>query len=398
MSTRRQTLLALLVLVSVLLLMAGGWWRYANETPVYSRPVAALPSANAYDDYVAAAGLLSADAPLPGRKDRTPQSARPRILAANGPALQRLRRGFSHRYFNPPLASATQPLPELASFRRLAGLLVQEGKSAETHGRLREAAGSYLDCLRLGSDAPLGGAMAHATTGVAIHELALPPLYALVDRLDARSAGDALERMRKLDAHALTFSQVLTGQRDEYLALVPALLKSPTAEQLGRSIGYGPDLRMSATYLLTPKRKVVEDLRRYMDASIQRSRAPFVSAGPQPQVPDDPLNQWLAPASDHAWCCWLERDAAWRVLEARLAIRIYQAGHGGRSPSSLSQLAPTVLPTVPVDPFVEQPLIYHPHSPEPRVYSRGPDGDDDGGRTLNWPRRGSDVATMRALR
>jgi hypothetical protein len=400
MTSRRQTLLALLALAAVLLAMAGGWWHYVNQIPDYPTPVATLPSPNAYDDYVAAAALLSADVPVPGRLDRTPQSERQRILTRNLPALDRLRQGFPHSYQNPPLYAATQTLPELTEFRRLAGLLVLEGKLAEAEGRPADAAASYLDCLRLGSDSPQGGTLAHAMTGVAIHELSLRQLDAVIERLDAQTAELALKRMRKLDTQALPFSQVLTSQRDMSLAHFPALLRAATAEQLGRKIGFGADWQMSATYLVTPKRTMMEDLRRYMNAAIKRTAGSFVSAAASPPVPSDPLNQWLTPDYDSAWCWYLERDAAWRVTETRLALRVYRAGHSGQPPPVLSQLTPALLPSIPEDPFVGQPLIYRPQAGEPHVYSRGPDGDDDGGRPLDWPRRGGngDVATMRRIR
>lgn len=184
------------------------------------------------------------------------------------------------------------------------------------------------------------------------------------------------------------------------MALLPALLQTATAEELGKKLGYGSDLETSATYLLHPKGQMLENYRRYMDALIQRSRGRFVSAGAQPFIPNDPLNRWLAIESDDPWACWLERDAAWRVTEARLALRVYRARHGGRLPAALSELAPGLLPTAPEDPFVGQPLVYRPTASEPRVYSRGPDGDDDGGRPLAWPRREGegDVVTMRQVR
>jgi hypothetical protein len=88
------------------------------------------------------------------------------------------------------------------------------------------------------------------------------------------------------------------------------------------------------------------------------------------------------------------------VAETRLALRVYRARHHGKSPSTLTELVPGLLRAVPEDPFVRQPLVYHAAPGEPHVYSRGADGDDDGGRLLDWPRRGSDgdVTTMRQIR
>lgn len=162
---RNYTWLPLAALTFLLLVMAGRWWLYANQLPTASPPTAVLPSPNAYDEYVAATALLTPDAPLPGQNNRTPQNQRRQILAKNRTALARLRRGFAHAYQNPPLISFTQDTPELTNFRRLAGLLIEEGKLAEAQGRLQDAADSYLDCLRLGCEVPQGGSLRHAMAG-----------------------------------------------------------------------------------------------------------------------------------------------------------------------------------------------------------------------------------------
>ncbi len=65
-----------------------------------------------------------------------------------------------------------------------------------------------------------------------------------------------------------------------------------------------------------------------------------------------------------------------------LAIRLYQVDNGHR-PTSLTELVPAYLPSIPLDPFAEgdQPLRYVTDGDAPRLYSIGSDGVDDGGMT-----------------
>ncbi len=65
----------------------------------------------------------------------------------------------------------------------------------------------------------------------------------------------------------------------------------------------------------------------------------------------------------------------------KLALRAYQMRHH-RLPDSLQELAPGVLPRLPLDPWRQQGLIYRRDATGYRLYSVGPDGNDDGGRPV----------------
>ena len=69
-----------------------------------------------------------------------------------------------------------------------------------------------------------------------------------------------------------------------------------------------------------------------------------------------------------------------RMAATALAIRLYELDHGTR-PEELEQLVPVYLPAVPFDPFSadERPLVYLPEAEHPRLYTVGPDEEDDGG-------------------
>jgi hypothetical protein len=68
------------------------------------------------------------------------------------------------------------------------------------------------------------------------------------------------------------------------------------------------------------------------------------------------------------------------LLQADLAIRLYQHGHG-ELPKSLAQLVPEYLPEVPRDPFsaLRDSIRYRIEGDAVVLYSVGMDGHDDGG-------------------
>ena len=63
-----------------------------------------------------------------------------------------------------------------------------------------------------------------------------------------------------------------------------------------------------------------------------------------------------------------------------LATELYRRRHNGQWPTSLDELTPGLLPTVPADPVTGGPLKFKTENGRPLIYSVGGDGDDDGGR------------------
>src|SRR5262245_27471098 len=71
-----------------------------------------------------------------------------------------------------------------------------------------------------------------------------------------------------------------------------------------------------------------------------------------------------------------------RLLQADLALRLYQTDHGAL-PERLGDLVPKYLPTVPLDPYSQQPLIYKVNGDSFLLYSVGLDQTDNGGNFTN---------------
>jgi hypothetical protein len=75
-------------------------------------------------------------------------------------------------------------------------------------------------------------------------------------------------------------------------------------------------------------------------------------------------------------------EASSRAAAAALAIRWYQADHGGALPPTLNVLIPKYLPVLPADPFGDGKALFHyaATGPDPKIYALCPDGTDNGGQ------------------
>jgi hypothetical protein len=405
-------------LLCLLMAAAAGYWRYANQLPSYSPPAVILPDPNAYDDYVAAGQLCRAVGGATitpaggGRRIEAYEPDAPleqvrAVVARNRPALARLREGFRHQYRAPPSVSFAQTYPELADYRSLARALVAEGRLAEREGRPNAAARSYLDCLRLGVDMPRGGVVIHGLVGIAVQELGLDALNRVTDRLDAPTAASMARELARLDRRAPTLAETLAGEK-EYIttALLQTFRQSQGPGQVaalfsgGGGAQTGSQVLEGLRYTFTPKQRILDNIRGAMDAQIANARRPYYQQLPPPPTPSDPLSPLILPTLPGLKPAWTRSEAHRRVAQLRLAARAYELQHGAPPPSSKA-LVPAYLPTVPPDPYAPQPLVYRRVGSRAAVYSRGPDGDDDGGRDLGakvQPDSDGDVVSVRAAK
>jgi hypothetical protein len=375
-------------LLGTLFAFGGAYLGMAGRLPAYAMPAAPMPAANAYDDFVAAAGLAPGPQGVPvGPPDASATERLRARVTAGRRALARLRQGFGKPYQGPPLVSFSQVLPELSGYRQLGQDLMLEGALAEQEGRPADAARSYLDCARFGVEVTQGGGIVHGSSGIIIQMMGLEGLQRLANRLDGDTAARAARELARYDRRAVPFADMLVVERDGCTqALLEFMRQHKSWHDAAAIIGtppqtLGDEIVGSVRYALLSKRRVVEDFRGYMDEEIARARKPYYARPLAPSLPPDPVNQMIAPVYEGVELRWAGRDAEWRVTEARLALRTYEANHGA-PPPTLRALAPEVLPAVPQDPFTPGPLRYRPGSSAARVYSVGPDGVDDGGKDL----------------
>jgi hypothetical protein len=94
------------------------------------------------------------------------------------------------------------------------------------------------------------------------------------------------------------------------------------------------------------------------------------------------LSMIATPAMARASEIAMRLEAELAATRAGVAVLQYWAAEG-RWPAMLSDVAPTYLPAVPVDPFNGKPIAYKPAAAGFVTYSVGGDGVDHGGTTFD---------------
>jgi ABC-type transport system involved in multi-copper enzyme maturation permease subunit len=104
------------------------------------------------------------------------------------------------------------------------------------------------------------------------------------------------------------------------------------------------------------------------------------------------LIRMLMPAGMKVDQAFLRSRAYLRTAIVALAVERYRREHG-RWPATLTELVPSKLANIPVDPYDGQPLRYRRNTDGVVIYSVGPDKTDDGGKLdrKNWMAPSTDL-------
>jgi hypothetical protein len=382
---RRSIWVALCALCVGLTAVLGAYMRYANDLPPYAPPEVAMPSPNAYGDYTVA-GALIPKAQIP-RKDASLLSDAElrRFVAASRPGLARLRVGLGKDCRATPLRSFSQLLPELATFRALGIALHAEGRLREREGRWADAARVYGEAIRFGAEITRGGGLIHGVIGIGIQRTGIQQLQAMVEGLDHDAAARLGAEMARAESRQPALADLLLEEKLFEEAGLMELLRDPrmASQLLGANDGSeGPaqEYFQRVSFSLAPKRKMLGEYLDYMDALVARAKTPWPLRGSEPEAPDSLFGRLLAPAMNIEMELQ-QRDAQIAILQVRLAERAYRMRRRSPAPT-LEALVPQYLTAVPQDPFGNGPLLYRAKAGGAVVYSRGPDGDDDGGNRI----------------
>jgi hypothetical protein len=377
---------------------SGGWLGWFSPAPeaYLGTSGGSYPGPGGYPGSVSGTPAPTYQPPREACDPGAPLAQVRAVVRRNRAALARLRQGFRKQYRCPPVVSMLQTFPDLAYDHALVRVLVSEGKLAEREYRLSDAVRSYLDCLRMGVNVPRGGAVVQAGVGLWVQQRGLRPLQELAFQLDGPVAAAAAHEMTRLDAQMSSLTETLVNDRDAATACLSEYFRNSAVRRQLEDESSGIRDLLS---LITPKRLVFNEIRGYTDALIMTSRQPYY-AQVAPEPPSHMLSQMLGPVDDFIRFKRAVRDAQWRITELRLAIRAYQQAHGVLPPS-LDALVPAYLPAVPQDPFAPGPMVYRRKARRALVYSRGPDGKDDGGADLGakcYPDSRGDIVSLKGLR
>lgn len=372
-------LLALAVMGFVSILLYLCW---ANTIPPPEPDLRVLPRPNGYDACLAALGRLRRVPPAsPLRRPREAQAERLRqALAPDRAALDDLRRAL-RLDFMAPAADSRGSRPLLFSLvEEAAGRFAAEACVSRAEGDPAAAMERALDAVELGSEVGRGGALSANILGRDCILLGGNPAELCLDLSaeEARAAGERVERiLGKLPSYAATVRE----ERRETLARLRRLLpQGPPVSRAARG-GVGILGSPAATLrgLLYTRARAYSAMDRYLKAAVRMAQQPYWERRAVPQP--DPEEVWLIPnAFRQRGMRWEATRAGLRLLRLELALQEFHQRHG-RWPDRLEQLE-GVPPEVGEDPFAPAPMCYRRRGAGYRLYSRGPDGRDDGGLAI----------------
>lgn len=398
------------------------WYRRAYTIPPLAPdPPVRLPSPNGYDTLRDAVKLVIKEkdgikhAYEVTRKTKQPLVGRQKLLAANEPAIAKVREALGQEFLVPP--GPENGIGPGAEFRHLARVLAS---SAETHaesGQLAEAVRCAADTVELGVVTPRGGNLISTLVGGACESIGDASLWALVDRLDAPTARATAQRLERIETRRWPVAEMVRaegrGIEKSQRALYnggPARAWRNTGEMFGAGQEVASTFNRIAGFEEPPQpaltervrdwaqtswfkakiayrgpKSTLDELDRVMAVSIARAESPWDASHATAPAVNDPMLEMLLPVFSQGAFAVVRTRTETALLTTWVALRTIRVERG-RYPESLDALTRSgILKALPIDPFspTRSPLRYRRNADGTiTLYSVGPDARDDGGKPV----------------
>jgi len=328
---------------------------------------------------------------------KDPDLSDPRIMAAadalilqNKGALSAARQSLAFPYQSPPIRSFTQIMPYLAKFRSMARVTAFQAEVDARRGDYHGATSSLLLAIEMGSRIPRGGVLIHLLVGQACEAIGRKPFWPDIGKLDASDCRLVVKTLDNVDAHRTTYVECLTQEKWLGESGLQEIFRSPNWKSsltslAGNTNNSSPQqIQMAIRNSMIGKRRVMEDYIAHMDAAIAAAKGPYGTRSAS--TPTDLISDLLVVDDIPARFRLTFGETQNRLLMTACALRAYELDHHGQYPTTLAQLVPAYLPSVPLDPFTaSSPLSYRRTCAVYALYSVGPDTRDDKGVAVYDP-------------
>lgn len=388
-----------LALPAVLLVALTGCTRSNSGSatvPVIKPPVITMPSPNAFDSFTAAGKSLTdaraikeaASAQKDQQKVYT-SAEKVFLVKENQPALEKLRKGLCCKYQQPFRYGIDARYPEYTQFRNLAYLLALESQVKMAQGDWLGAVSSCQDGLMLGELIRHGdgnGGMG-SLVGIACQNIVRPYIWDAISHLTSAQAKSAVIKMQKIQDRHFPIQESMKSEKTAELLMFQDCFSGKCKDPLVKDWAKLPD---------SIKAKIFTDYSKYMDESIRCVQLPYASKPVLPEIKQSknpavaarnaPADMILALTCPNVQKFWFKDTYCLtknRLLTVDLALHAYWMDHGSY-PTSLSDLTPTYLGSIPSDLFaLKDQLCYRRDGGKYILWSVGPDGCSDNGRPVD---------------
>ena len=296
---RNKFLKITLLLCALIAIAVGVSLFFPAKPPIPQKP---LPDPNGYDALIQAARLTTRSASDYRKLNQAELTA---VVEANSNALHLASFALQQESRVPiqfTTAYMSSHMEELAGVKGLAQAWSAEGRLAEMESRPADAAGAYVETIRMGMQSGRGGVLIDDLVAIAVEAIGTANLRALVPQLDEKTCRNTAGILEKLDAGRVPWQEILDQER----------------EWGGRTY---PGLRERIAALFSQKS--------------------------------------IAAAKKKAESKFKAQQSSLRRLSVQLAARAYQLEKGA-APKSISELVPEFLRAVPVDPVTGTNMVYAP--------------------------------------
>ncbi len=260
----------------------------------------------------------------------------------------------------------------------LARILSTEADVYVARGDYARAVSNGVDGVRWGTDLARDGDILALENGLLIEGSGFNNIKrSSIDRLDVRSAQALALRLEILDACRFSYTRTLQNEKITGLKRLEMIFKF---QDWRKNL---PTTQSSAQIITTYERLMNETI---IDVALPYPRRRGVSVDGADALSKVIFGTLARQDATHlstmgSGSFYENLRAISRLDATMLALRAFKAEHG-KYPMTLSELTPTILRRVPVDPFSDKPLRYKLKAIEYSLYSVGYDGVDDGGKAL----------------
>ncbi|MGC4043583.1 MAG: hypothetical protein QM758_07235 [Armatimonas sp.] len=378
--------------------LTGVWYKQHYILPPLVEAKVAPPNPNGFDTLQKAfeltvekrEGIEVSPTPLPGndsalRYPMQPLAGRLKLAQANAASIAKTREALAQEYLIPAHIS---PEIEGGPFRNQARMLVFAGDAYTDTGNLPEAARCDLDAIELGVMVPRGGGVLPVIFGTATETLGATALNGLVDKLDARTARAAADRLAKIEQKRSPLPDNLHQESLEISHRVTKLLtNSPLTAWKNIEKEFGAD---ASTAQLLPFQvamtyegpgPTIAALDHGINRVAEQSKLPWGPQRPSTKEPSrNPLVELIGSGAGRTEFPYRRMCTLLALLQTRLRLRAIFLETGGY---------PTNLESLPEDPFspTRSPLGYRSDGKTFTLWSVGPDARDDNGKPIDTKNR-----------
>jgi hypothetical protein len=379
---KRVPRLALGVFAAFCVVVLCGYLVWANQPLALEPNDHPLPEPNGFVLAMDAASRLSPTpngSPIANRGFTAPRVLREKLAPDEG-NLNNVRKSLGVEWGIPTIQDNTQKFPYLAAFREAARKFAAESRLALAEGRAGDAIERSLDAVELGARMGHRAPLIHFLAGLSASAIGVDQADRVAPTLSAAQAQQAGARLDRILAAFPTASEAFREERWVTLSTLLRIyrneldLRSASAEQPGGA------QRGTPPWFLYPKPWTYRAVDRWFQAHLAETEKPYRARAPLP-LPRDYLAHALIPSLDRALLAAEKNRASLAILRLELALQEYRGRHGAY-PSTLAALSPEIIPTVPVDPYGGESLLYQTGMGGYRLYSVGPNLKDDGGNPL----------------